>query len=367
MNHVRTATGETLMMCITTERDNRLLGREPVTLSDLYPARDETWLRAMREGALPANLGELITRFHPGENRAADQLSTFIVELDNAARSYRKSFPASSLAGVARRGALRLVKETSLQEGDTFAYYLTALRNGDGESQHQEPLNQGAARSARHRFVAPVFESRPLAPLLRNSEALYGNWASADEDDRFPPVFVASEVWNSGQGEARRGGEKESAGVWTGRLFRDTASPEIFMIVDACLQAEHATEEKFKVQFSGETWSRLRDTVNIRRQKLERPHERILGSVHGHNFCPEADDEGKRTCEHCHAVKVCTRTTAIASQADLDWHRSVFAAQPWALLMVWGFNAREQDDWRLYALNDGTLSPRGVRLIEDVG
>jgi hypothetical protein len=358
MNHVKTATGDTLMMSITTEKDSRLLGREPVTMSDVYPARDETWLRAMREGALSENLGELSTSFHAGENRTAEQLSNFIVELNGPARSYRKSFAASSLAGVARRGALRLVKETALQEDDTFAYYLTAIRNGG----HGD--DQGVVPSARHRIVAPVLEPRPLAPLLADSEALHGNWASADDDDNFLPVFVGNDVWAAGQGEARRGGEKESAGVWTGRLFRDTASPEIFMVVDACLQAEHATEEKYAVHFSGDTWARLRDTVNIRKQKLNRPHERIVGSVHGHNWCPEADEQGTRTCEHCHTVKVCTRTTAIASQADLDWHRSVFVAQPWALLMVWGFNAREQEDWRLYGLNGGTLSPRGVRLMQ---
>ncbi|MBM4070393.1 MAG: hypothetical protein FJ271_15770 [Planctomycetes bacterium] len=360
MNHVKTATGETLLMSITTEKDSRLLGREPVTMSDLYPARDETWLRAIREGALPADLGELICKFHPGENRTADQLSGFTVELGNAARSYRKSFPASCLAGVARRGTLRLVKETTLQEGDTFAYYLTALRNENLD----EPADQGHAHSARRRIVAPVFESRPLAPLLADSAALHGNWASADDDDSFPPVFVPEAIWRQGQAEARRGGDNESAGVWTGRMYRDTASSEIFLVVDACLQAELASEEKYAVRFTGETWSRLRDTVNIRREKLQRPHERILGSVHGHNFCPDADDQGTRTCEHCHTVKVCTRTTAIASPADLDWHRSVFVAQPWALLMVWGFNAREQDDWRLYGLNGGTLSPRGVRVMQ---
>jgi hypothetical protein len=62
-------------------------------------------------------------------------------------------------------------------------------------------------------------------------------------------------------------------------------------------------------------------------------------------------------------VKVSTRTTADASPADLDWNRSVFVAQPWALLMVWGYNAREQEDWRMYGLNGGTLTARGIRLL----
>ncbi len=357
MNCVKTVTGAKLMMRLGTENHGRLLGFEPVTMSDLYPARDEAWCRALRSGALGENLGELSVRIWPGENTGPDALAGFTLELSNGARSYRRHFPMSSLSAVARRGGLRLMKDEALQAGDTFAYALTTVPdNGD------EPSARGNAPSARHRFVAPVFEPRPLSPLLASSTPLYGNWALADEEDQFVPVFAEEEVWKQGQDMARRGGDKESAAVWTGALFRDTDSPEIFMTLDACLEAEHAQEEQFAVTFSGATWARVREVLDIRRQRLNRPHERILGSVHGHNFMPEADDKGRRTCEHCLAVKLCTRTTAAASQADLDWHRSVFVAQPWALLMVWGYNAREEEDWQLYGLSGGTLTPRGIRL-----
>jgi hypothetical protein len=175
---------------------------------------------------------------------------------------------------------------------------------------------------------------------------------------------MLEEDWQRGRDLARRGGEHESAAVFTGRLFRDTKSPEIFVVLDACLEAEHASEEKFSVTFSGDTWGKIRQVLEVRRQRLGRPHERILGSVHGHNFKPAADDEGRRTCDICAVAKVCTRTTALASDADLDWHRSVFTAQPWALLLIWGYNAREEEDWKLYGLADGTLAPRGLRLLE---
>ena len=76
---------------------------------------------------------------------------------------------------------------------------------------------------------------------------------------------------------------------------------------------------------------------------------------------PEADEKGRRACDLCALVKTCSRTTAVASAADLDWHRSVFVGQPWAVLLVWGHNAREHEDWRLYGLAGGTLKPRTIR------
>ena len=96
------------------------------------------------------------------------------------------------------------------------------------------------------------------------------------------------------------------------------------------------------------------------------PHELMAGSVHGHNFVPEADANGNRMCEACATAKICGRTTAAASQADSQWHQIVFGDYPWATLLIWGFNAREEDDWRLYGLDpSGKLAARTLRLLKD--
>jgi hypothetical protein len=63
-------------------------------------------------------------------------------------------------------------------------------------------------------------------------------------------------------------------------------------------------------------------------------------------------------------AKICSRTTAVASVADLEWHQSVFTGQPWAVLTIWGFNAREKDDWRTYGLNEAVLQPRTIRRLK---
>jgi hypothetical protein len=54
----------------------------------------------------------------------------------------------------------------------------------------------------------------------------------------------------------------------------------------------------------------------------------------------------------------------VASNHDFQWHRSVFSGQPFAISLVWGYNAREQEDWRMYEVADGTFSQRGIRRLK---
>src|SRR5262249_10915843 len=174
-----------------------------------------------------------------------------------------------------------------------------------------------------------------------------------DADGDLMQVFWNAEAWEEGHQLARRGGDNESAAVCVGGVFRDLDSPELFLVVEACFEAEHASEEKLAVTFTGETWAHVRKLLEVRKQRLGRNYDRILGSIHGHPFMPEADDQGRRMCDHCALAKVCSRTTALASLADVDWHRAVFGASaPWAVLALWGYNAREQEDWRAYRLSD---------------
>jgi hypothetical protein len=103
--------------------------------------------------------------------------------------------------------------------------------------------------------------------------------------------------------------------------------------------------------------------LDERRSRLGRPHEIILGSVHGHNFTPAADEEGRQACDACELRATCSRTTAVASALDIQWHKSVFGGQPYAVLGIWGWTARNDQVWQVYGLADGALSPRGVRLL----
>ncbi|NOX56208.1 MAG: hypothetical protein GXP27_17545 [Planctomycetes bacterium] len=117
------------------------------------------------------------------------------------------------------------------------------------------------------------------------------------------------------------------------------------------------------MEFSGDTWGELRRQLRQRRKRMGRAEDMIVGSVHGHNFGPALDEAGRKTCAVCSQRSACNRTTAVASLADIKWHFSVFAGQPWAILLVWGWNARDQEQWRVYGLESGTLMPRPIRLL----
>lgn len=363
MKTVTTPSGQELnLVLIESKDDPRVLARTAIRHSDLLCARDETWLFGLRAGVLDTDLFGFDIRIWPGENRGAERIAGYAVELSKDGRSFRRNFTISSLAHVARRLAQPLAENKELPEDGRYSYFLTTLLPQDEESEEEANTSSRVTR----RFEPPVFEPAPLADFVARSEPLAG--ASLPAEDEAPadllPIFAEAEVWEQGHDLARRGGELESAAIYTGRLFKDTESAERFLVLDACIEAEHAAEEKLAVTFTGETWANIRERLELRRQTLARPHERICGSVHGHPFMPEADSEGRRTCDACSLAKVCSRTTAVASVDDLNWHRSVFVANPWSILTIFGFNAREEEDFRVYGLSDGTLVPRTIHRLK---
>ena len=359
MHTVRTEDGEVFAVGILGKKndDERLLAREVVTFSDLLPARDDTWWHGLQAGVLGTDLARLRLRVLPGVNENGPHLRNYVVELRDGERSYRRSFSLASLASVARRAVLHLAELKTIEADDDYHFFLTTLSEDEGPAPPTD--NPRATR----RLEPPVFEPSRLADFMQLSQLLPGS-PDTEEGASHAPLFVPADVWEQGHAQARRGGTRESAAVLTGRLFRDTESPALFMVLEACIEAEHAAEEPLAVTFSGETWARVRDVLALRRRRLNRPHERILGAVHGHNFGPEPDAEGRMACAGCATAKVCGRTTALLSAADLLWHRAVFAAQPWAVSLVWGHSARGED-WRMYGLCEATLAPRPVYLLSD--
>ena len=339
--------------------DGRIVARAPLSRDDLQLVRDETWWRGVRAGALEPDLAAHELRVSPGRDAGRGRCAGIHIELRAGRRSYRRHFPVETFAAVARRKMLELVEQDAAAATDTFNYFLTAI-----PAEHDE-LPQAALHST-PRGEPLTFETARLADYLLRSEPLVG--VSEPPEPPSQPameVFVTEEVWEEGRGLSRRGGEHESAAVFSGRLLRDADSPEVFMVLDACLEAEQAVEEKLAVTFTGETWSRIRKTLEQRRRRLGRPHEIIVGSAHGHPFKPAADAQGRRMCDACSIARYCNRSTATPSNDDFDWHRSVFTGQPWATLAIWGFNAREQDDWRFYGLENGALRERSLRKVQE--
>lgn len=358
--------GLSLAVGVTSKRygNDRVLGMEMVTPSDLLPARDQTFLDGLRAGSLPPDLYALETEVLPGENEGRDRLGGYYLQMSRGKETFRSHFKVSTLGETLTRLLTSVVKQELLGADDDYDVFLTS--RPQDETEQRAGHGQMQARPRQERVW---FEPAPLSKYIAESTDLPGptskQLALQEKESKQMPLFVPEDVWQEGRELARLGGEDESAAVAVGEVRRDVDSPELFVVIHAFLQAEFATEEKFSVTFSGETWDQVRTRLEQRRRRLNRPQEIIVGSVHGHNFQPEADESGRRTCDACRLLEVCSRSTAVASTDDFRWHRSVFAGQPWANnLLIWGWNAREEEEWRMYGLEDATLTPRPVRLLK---
>ena len=370
MAAVQLNSGEELVVEVLDD-DNCLLARTPVRAADLCLARDETWREGMRTGVLsPRPPSEFHLDILPGR-WSSGGIKGFTLRLHESGRNYGRKFSVYTLAPVARRTIAELRAQDRLPRSAQYRYRLNgvgpAARPESPQQVGDSPLGSTLpAANVRKRTESVVGGEAPLHEFYAGSQLMPRPTSplETETDDPPMPAFISAAVWDQAFQLARRGGRRESAAVLTGRLLRDTESPEIFLVVDACIEAEYADQSEASVTFSGETWARVREVLALRRKRLRSPAERMIGVVHGHNFLPGADEDGNRMCSRCPEVAHCNQTTAVASQADLEWFAAVFSGQPWALSLIHGYTAREEDDWRLYHLADGTLAPRTIRRLE---
>ena len=339
--------------------ESKLLLRHAVTEADLRPARDETWWQAVRSGVLPEDLAAINVEVLPGENLSADWVNGLSIRLSDGKRVYIRKFPISILAAKALALKRKLIEKEVITKHDTCFYFLSAL-----PAEEEQALPEAPEFRVKVRPNPVPLETASLAEYRETSKPMEGNPKpdlDCGTDSAEPmPVFITPDAWEQAHDLARRGGDKESGGILTGRLMRDADSTEVFMVVEACLEAEKAAEKEYTVSFSGETWSRIHGLLAQRRQRLGRPKEIIVGSVHGHNFMVGENTQGSSKCDTCEQRHLCCQTTAFASTTDLEWHKIHFTGQPWCVLLVWGWSARGAEQWRLYGLSGAVLAPRGL-------
>ncbi|MGE0607275.1 MAG: hypothetical protein AB7O62_09295 [Pirellulales bacterium] len=343
----------------TQQDDRRIVARAPLEMADLLAVRDETWWTGVRGGMLEPRLENHELRVLPGEEHSGGRLQGYTLEMRDGPRRYRQSFSIHSLYRVAQRKTAELLAQKVPGCEEPLGYHLAAVP-AEGEA---PPAAASLTKAVQHRRPL-VFEVASLADYMRRSEPLRGKSAPPEEIEPRPmQIYIPDDVWEHGTVEAYRGDKNESAAIFTGRLLRDTDSAEVFAVFDACLEAVQAVEQELSVEFTGETWSRIGGMLDLRRRRGH-PLEIILGSVHRHPFLPSADAEGRRTCEACSVAKYCSRTTASPSSDDFEWHRCVFAGQPWATLTIHGYTGREEPDFRMYTLADGAfreMTPRRLK------
>ncbi len=367
----------TLGLLVRKNGQSKLMMRKPIAHSDLRAARDETWWQAVRSGVLPEDLAALHMEVLPGENLNADWVDGFSVHLSDGKRSFIRHFPNSFFSSTAMMLKRDLIKREVITKHDTCFYFLSAIPAEAAAREEEKLLVPPEAGPEVPVIPELKVRVRPnpvplgkasLAEYQKASEPMPGN-PEPDLDHGTDtvepmPIFITRDAWRQSHELARRGGKKESAGILVGRLMRDEASPELFMVVEACLEAEEASEHDYSVTFSGETWSRIHRILEQRRHRLHRPNEIILGSVHGHNFMVGENSQGRSECDTCDQRHACSQTTAFASPSDMEWHQIHFTGQPWAVLLVWGWNVRGNEEWRLHGLSGAVLAPRGLEQLK---
>jgi hypothetical protein len=358
---ILTADGNQLVLELADKSppDGQMLARIPLSHhhSDIQAARDDAFWLGVRAGRLEPELSLYHCQVRPGD-RKGYVIDGFWIELGNESGSFRRHYPTTVMANLARQKVLELREAQVVSTGETYRFYLTTCPATPASSTDSLPLS-GTSRSPRLQL-----EPADLQAFLAASQPLSGSSSLPAEASAAPmPVFVTRDVWQEGRLHAHAGGTQESAALFSGRLFRDRRSPEVFACFEACLEVCHALQDDKSVTFTGDTWSHARHLLSQRRQRLGRPHEVMLASVHRHPWLPGVDERGSRTCDACAERATCSRTTAIASADDIQFHRSVFAGQPWATLVVWGYTAREEEDFRVYGLRNGALEPRSVRVL----
>jgi hypothetical protein len=367
-----TPDGETLIVAVAGKDDGKtsILALEAVLQTDVTSARDETWWIGVRTGRLPPDLNSLSMKLLPGRRQQRYLVDGYTLELGDATHSFSQRFSVQSLTETAQRALARLIQKKQFNEDAKVHYFLICQKvtqqAGPKESVAHDPQQDVRVRAVTCHEPLPL-EEASLDEYLELSEPMAEAQAAepvGQDTVLHMPVFFQSDVWAKGHQFARRGNDLESAGIWTGRLIRDSKTPEVFLVVDACIDAQHADEERYSVTFSGATWSRVRHVLQQRRHRLNRPNEIILGSVHGHNFTPGTQEDGDRLCDECPHLPTCRKTTAVLSTDDLAWHRSVFAAQPYAILALWGWTARQEEVWQCYSLAGATLISRPIRMLK---
>ncbi len=332
--------------------------RETVAAGDLGDAFAEArWRTGACRGFLdtpPEELGVKVSpSFHSDDPKRC--VGFRIHSQDPSGSPCSSPFDFDCLEPVASRMAARLIKDGTLQAGESYFYSITTTN--DLPKTPDEPKASQIQFSSRSSGLSHVICE--LAPLLEQARSV-----DHRENDPRHPVIYTKEARQSAERIARKGGDVrppvEKGGVLIGYFGLCPVSRRIFVVVTDALEATDAAEKEFSLSFSSRTWARIQGIMNARREDPLTAAHRLLGQFHSHPFLP---DNGAPPCEACATAKVCGRNTAFLSAADHLWCRAVFAGQPWQIGHVFGLNARGDDTEAFFGQFRGRLRPRGYHVI----
>ena len=326
---------------------------EPVRPGDLTLLFSETWqARYLRKGSAGVGFDDITFRLEPepvqSDATACPSLRVVCTGPEGRARTHRADITA--LAHVAVRGAERLVAEGALSANAPYHWYVSARRPDPaaGEDGSRMPRS----RLTREPLRCP---SIPLADYLDRSTAVGAvqGWV---------PVFFRRQALTMAERFSRQGMAAsptfESGAVLLGNLGSCPRSGELFVVVTEAVELMAATQTHYSLAYTGDTWHHVQQDLAARRRNPRGRFLQIVGQSHGHNFVPRPDhDPEEREPRRMSSVFV--------SSDDLAWSRAVFAYQPWAVCLIFGYTARSEPVQGLFGFRGGHLVERGFHIFDN--
>lgn len=309
---------------------------------DWSPAIECVRWKGVREGILdPADLGGVpkVSPL-PGSDSALPYVRGFRMTIRSACETpVALDFETDYFAGVASRAIQENGGGQSTARGEApAAYRIAAFPAG------REPAPPVKARFKVEEIAAPLpLSVGDLNEFLPRSES----HGEHDRDDA--PVFVPAAILQETTARTVDAGECETGGVLLGKVYRDSASNDVFLIVTAQLPAEHTRSTRTRLTFTHETWAAAQSALALRGKG-----EIMLGWWHTH--LP------RYWCKDCPTEKqeLCPLARGFFSDADCKLHAAIFPrAHSLALVETYG----EDVQHALFCWRNGLVQRRGFRIL----
>jgi hypothetical protein len=314
----------------------RLLGRMPIEV-DFLPAAEALALDQLRAGQTPDDDVRIEPLWH--ERSGPPKVRGFCaVTPDGATRKFSLTY----FSPYADRVASQFVSSGDLEAGDVFEYSVQAAPR---------------ASEAAPRRTFRVSASAPAVPV--HSAALHPLMARAllmgvDEARDFP-VFAHWNVLEECAVLTRRAGAMETGGVLIGRICRDEAAGELFLLITAQIAAP-AQGALTKLSFNADTWSSVQSAIDQRSTK-----ELWLGWWHSHSYTKH--ESSKPQAAEGAASRGRQPASAFLSEEDRLLHRTIFP-RAYSIALLITDSPDSGMSWAAFGWRGGMIVGRAFHLVD---
>ncbi len=329
--------------------DGRYLGQLPLDMDWESAVQAAYWV-AVRRGVLPPLMRCASATIEPSwhSERGAPRVDGVRITCHGAdgARA-SATIPRLYFRDAVETAALQLVAQGVLAAGERFYFEVCAYPVPD-RARYDE--RAGDVRLSGAEIPQPLpLVADSLETWLRGASRC-GDAAGSGED---MPVFIPEQVIAEAKQLARQAGDVEWGGVLIGRLYRDTATPEIFCQVTALIPARHTVAARTRLTFTAQTWAAARAALDLRAKG-----ELVVGFVHNHPFwCRDCPAENRR---HCPLIQ-----QPFFSRDDVALTRAMFP-RPFNIAVLLSDLGEADRRCDVFGWRGGMVAARGYHLIGGV-